>query len=153
MLLGGGVTTMAHITKTRQQIAARQNAEVAEARKLLGPAAAYGRWVIHDTTGQEPDLVILCCRQAGGGGWRPNPESLYPGLLQTRREDGFEHRGQIIRYMRYQAWFGALVEYHPLSDEQLVERRKTRQRRKAAKQVERERAAMPLFADQIAGGE
>jgi hypothetical protein len=133
----------------RQTIAAKQNAQVAAARALLGDAVAYGHWGIRDTMKIEPDRVVYCCRYGDGSGWHPSAQEAFGDLLGTRREDGFEHRGEVIRYMRYQLWFGALEEYHPMDPQVLAKKNEKKKAKEAAKKLSAEKERMPLLAEQI----
>lgn len=138
--------------EAREAIAARLNAQVEEARALLGPAEAYGKWTLHDTTGVEPDRVVFCCRRSGEEGWHPNDaEAFGEELITTRRADGFPFAGRTIHLFRYQLWHGYLAEYHPMPAEELERRNETRKRKKAEKRLAADRQSMPLLAGQIGG--
>lgn len=138
------------IYQTRQAIAERQNAEVARARDLLGPAQAYAAWYLVDTTGAEETRVVPCCRRKGVLGWVPSAEEAFgEELLFAKREDGFDFNGKIVHFHRYQLRIGVLEEYHPLPPEETARRNATRKANQEKKAIERDKASMPLFANQI----
>ena len=133
------------------KIAERQNAAVQRAREMLGPAKAYGKWLLKDLTGQQPDREVYCCRREGQVGWQPSAEEAFGNeLLYERRTDKYiEVKGVRHYYMRWQLWCGAMEEYHPMAPDALRKRNETRKANKAAKELARDKAAMPLFKDQL----
>lgn len=134
----------------RQQIAAEQNALVEAARQLLGPALAYGKWILHDNTGVEPDRVAYCCRTEDQVGWQPSADKCFGETRNERLPDRYvEAKCERFYLMRYQLWFGILEEYHPMDPQVLAKRNEARIRNKEEKRLAKERKRMPLFADQI----
>jgi hypothetical protein len=136
----------------RQRIANEQNARVESARKMFGPAIAYGRWTLHDTLKQEPDRVVYCCQREDVAGWRPSYQEAFGDLLGMRTDKvAVVVKGVEYRHMRYQLWFGALAEYHPMDPAVLDKRNATRKQNEARKKLEKDKAQMPLLAAQIEG--
>jgi hypothetical protein len=116
-----------------------------EARKMFPDAVAWGVWIFKDRTNQEPLKRFPCCRYANGGGWTPKADDAFP-RLRERQEATFEHNGNQIALFRWETGISVLEEYSPQSPEWIEKQADKRLQKKHA----RERASMPLFADQIA---
>lgn len=108
--------------------------EIQKARTLFPDAIAWGKWVFTDRTKVEPTVYVPCARYAGIKGWRPDREEIFD--RQERLADGS---------FRWQLGLMSIDEYSPESPAVLAERAAKRQAKKDAA----ERAAMPLFADQV----
>jgi hypothetical protein len=119
--------------------------QLRELRNKLGPAVAYGEWVVTDRTGAEPERRIPCCRQAGVLGWQPAVEDAFPRLRERRTDQFTEWQGRRLYYFRFSVGCNTMEPYAPKSPawcaEQAVKRRQ--------KKLERECEQMPLLACQI----
>lgn len=129
----------------RLEIAREQNQRVADARRILGKAKAYGNWVLKDNLGIEPDVRVFCCQREGQGSWQPSADDSFPQLYDRREDKFYEVKGQRFYYFRYQLCFNALVLYNPRTPEQNVARMETLR----ANELAKEKASLPLFADQF----
>lgn len=120
--------------RRRFQLAEEIRREMAEAVAACGSdASAYGYWELIDRLGNLPPRRVYCCNR--GNGWEPrapfDDELIYTEPLRFLN-------GKIGYPFRYELHFCSLKPYSPLSEEQLEERRKKREKRK-----------LPLFAAQL----
>jgi hypothetical protein len=149
--------TIGGVDADRARAAQRMNLQHAAAVKQLGPAKAYARWTLIDSHRRDLDLAeAFCCARDDNSGWQPSAEECFGAIVHERdytQEAAVAYpKGKpcVVAYVyRYSTRWGPLNEYHPLNEEQRAARSATSKANAATRALNKEKAAMPLFADMI----